>query len=222
MIVVSLNKEKSTKNLNWSETQLFSDIAYFILLIIWIILILRTSLYGLLFRPLGLWILAKTDMKAQRREALFWHLECSKAIKNQWLGISPFPRHHSTYCHFLIVLKTLASKSLPLLCCVGGPGIVFHRTWQHLSWTLLPCNCMLPCGVRIRHTSGFMAHCHWRSLWTIQIFFSVWFTNRRSPSDRWGWNNVCRDELLIFPNACSTNQARAAMCFSKENLPYLN
>lgn len=150
------------------------------MLIIWIILIPRTSLYGLLFRPLGFWILATINGRAHRREALFWHLACSKAIKNQWLGISPFPRHHSTYCHFLIVLKILASKNLPLLCHVGGLGIVSHRTWQHLSWSLLPFNRMLPCGVRIRHASGFMVRCQWRSLGAIQVFFSVWFTNHRT------------------------------------------
>lgn len=158
--------------------------------------------------------------ETQRRGALFWHSACSKAIKDQWLGISPFLKHHRTYCHFLIVLKTLASKNLPLLYHVQGP--VLHRTWQDLSWSLLLFNCKLPCGVWIRHTSGFMARFQWRSLWAIQTSFSVWLTNNRNPSELWGWN-AHRDELLIqFPNAGSTNQARAAVRVCKENLRYAN
>lgn len=124
---------------------------------------------------------------------------------------------------FLIVLKTLESKILPLLYHAEGPGGVLQRTWQHLSWSLLLFKCTLPCGVPVRHTSGCVAHFQGRSLWAIQVFLGVWFTDHRSPSELWGWNSAGRDELLIeFPNACSTNQAKAAMCFCKENLPYMN
>lgn len=97
-------------------------------------------------------------MKVQKREAIFWHLSLDHILKlSKISGWKPFPKASQNLLHFLIVLKTLASKKLPLLLChTGKTGVHFHRTWQHLSWSLL-FNCTLPWGFRIRCTSSFMA-----------------------------------------------------------------
>jgi len=76
MRAVSFNEEKSTKNSNKSETQLFS-----ILLIMWIILTSGTVIHRLLNKPLGFWILAATNVKVQKRAALFWHLSLDCVLK---------------------------------------------------------------------------------------------------------------------------------------------
>lgn len=138
-------------------------------------------------------------------------------------GNQTFPEASQYLMPFLDCSENLGIQKSPSpLPCWG----TWYCVPQDLAASLLVPSavCMLPCGVWIRHTSGFMAHFQGRrSLGAIQIFFSVWFTNHRSPSELWGWNNACRDELLIeFPNACSTNQTKAAMCFCKENLPYMN
>lgn len=65
---------------------------------------------------------------------------CPKAIKNQWLEISPLLRHHRTYFHFLIVLKTLASEislsSAPLGNLVlGSTGLGSISPWPFCCLT---------------------------------------------------------------------------------------
>lgn len=136
--------------------ELIRNTESFILLIIWIILIPRTFLYGLVFRPLGFLILATMNVKTQSREALFWHLACSKIIKNQWLEISPFLRHHSTYCHFLIVLKILESKNLPCWgtwCCVPQALAAFSPG---------PFCCLSACCPVVPESDTHQAHFQWR------------------------------------------------------------
>lgn len=116
---------------------------------------------------------------------------CPKAIKNQWLAISPLLRHHRTYFHFLIVLKTLASE---ISLSSGKPGVGFHRTWQHLSLALLLFNHTLPWDFWIRHTSSFVVCLWWKNLWAIQLFYTVRFANSTSPWVLRGWINACRDK----------------------------
>lgn len=71
-------------------------------------------------------------------------------IKNQWLEISPFPRYCRTYCHFLIVQKTLASALF--FCHVGKPTLGSTGLGGPVSF-LVPfaVNCVLAQGFQIRH-----------------------------------------------------------------------
>lgn len=66
-------------------------------------------------------------------------LSCQKSV----VWNQPFPEASQYLTLFLDCSENLGIQK-SLLYHVT----VFHRTWQHLSWSLLLLNCVLPCGVR--------------------------------------------------------------------------
>lgn len=136
---------------------------FLMLFILWLISVPGITPHKLLNKPAHFWISVAMNCEYRNPSKISAFLTfiawlCPKAIKTYWPKIGIFPmHHHRIHCHFLIVFKTLASRSLCLLPHrFLKPGVEFHRTWQRLFQSLLLLKCMLLWGFQIRRDMPLM------------------------------------------------------------------
>lgn len=159
------------------------------LFILWLISVPGITPHKLLNKPAHFWISVAMNCEYRNPSKISAFLTfiawlCPKAIKTYWPKIGIFPmHHHRIHCHFLIVFKTLASRSL-------SPSPSLSETWCWVPQDLAA-SLPVPSPVKLHAAVGFPNQTWYasyeRNLWAIQLFHAIWFTNDSALRLEYTW-----------------------------------